>query len=107
MSFIKKILFSLLLFPVTAYGNPLSIVNKAYLIDSLVTVVDGAVSPYNQIQPGDTLLLKSGVRQNLLIMNLNGSLDKPVIISNKGGVAIINTDSYYGISIREIGRAHV
>jgi len=100
MSFIKKILFSLLLFPVTAYGNPLSIINKGYLIDSLVTVVDGAVAPFNQIQPGDTLLLKPGYRQNLLITNLNGSPEKPVIISNNGGVVLINTDSYYGISIR-------
>jgi len=101
MSFIKTCFsFFVLIFPAMVLASPLSNVNKGYLIDSLVTVVDGAVSPYDQIQPGDTLLLKPGVRQNLLIMNMNGSLEKPVIITNNNGVVLINTDSYYGISIR-------
>jgi len=89
------------LFPWTVSANTLSSMNKSFVIDSPVLVVDGEVAPYNQIRPGDSLLLKSGTRQNLMITHLNGSSDKPIIISNQGGVVIINTDSYYGISIRE------
>jgi len=91
----------MILCPWTVSANSISTTNKGYVIDSLTLVVDGDVAPFNQIQPGDTLFLKPGVRQNLLIIHLNGSPDKPVIISNNGGVVIINTDSYYGISIRE------
>jgi len=73
---------------------------KGIIVDSLTTVVDGSFLPYSQLQPGDSIFLKAGLRQNLLLRNLNGSADKPLIIINQGGVVLFNTDSYYGISIR-------
>lgn len=75
--------------------------NKSFLIESSVKVVDGASSTYQDLLPGDTLLLQSGLRSNLLLIRINGSATKPIIIINQGGVVRIDTDSYYGISIRE------
>lgn len=73
---------------------------KGFVVDSLTTVVDGLYLPYSQLQPGDSIFLKAGLRKNLLLRNLNGSAEKPLIIINQGGVVVFNTDSYYGISIR-------
>ncbi len=103
MSFKKNkcILFFLLLFSVMVSSRMLAGENKSYLVDNSILVVDGTSSPFNGILPGDTLLLKSGLRSNLLLIHLNGSATKPIIIINKGGIVRINTDSYYGISIRE------
>lgn len=103
MSFVKitiSILF-LLLISAMASGRVLANVNRSYLIDNSVSVVDGESTYLKGMQPGDTLLLKSGLRSNLLIVHINGSAQKPIVIINKGGVVKINTDSYYGISIRE------
>jgi hypothetical protein len=74
--------------------------NRSWLIDNKVSMIDGATFPYSNVKPGDTLFLKAGNRDKLLIRNLYGSPSKPVIIMNKGGVVIISTNDYYGISIR-------
>ena len=70
-----------------------------FTVDTTVTVVDANVSPYNMMQPGDTLLLTGGQRSLLRIKNFTGEKDKPVIFMNDHGQVIIDTDHYYGISI--------
>jgi hypothetical protein len=67
---------------------------------SIVTVIDGKVAPYNQLLPGDTIQLLAGVRERILIQNIKGSAEKPIIIQNSGGVVTISTPMNYGISIR-------
>ena len=81
--------------------------DKVYNIDSLITVVDGTVAPYHQLEPGDTLNILAGNRQNLLLQNISGSSEKPIVIINKGGIVTFNTDSYYGISIRNCRFIHL
>ncbi len=63
-------------------------------------VVDGNVSPYNNVQPGDTLLLRSGLRNRMLIQNLQGTREHPLVIINDTGTVVIETSQSYGISIR-------
>jgi hypothetical protein len=73
---------------------------RSFPVDSLTTVIDGNYPPYNQVRPGDTLLLEYGKRNYILLRNFQGEADNPIVIINSGGVVSINTDHYYGISIR-------
>jgi hypothetical protein len=70
-----------------------------FMVDTTVTLVDATVSPYNMVQPGDTLLFAGGQRSLLRIMNFTGEKERPIIFMNSGGQIIIDTDHYYGISI--------
>lgn len=70
-----------------------------FTVDTTITLVDGNVSPYNMVLPGDTLLFTAGERKVVRIKNFTGEKDKPVIFMNGNGQIIINTDFYYGISI--------
>jgi hypothetical protein len=60
--------------------------------------VDGGVSV--ALSAGDTLLLEAGERSFLLIRNLHGSADRPIVIINYQGAVRLNTDHYFGISFR-------
>jgi hypothetical protein len=73
---------------------------KSILVDAKVSMIDGATFPYSNIRGGDTIFLKAGIRDQLLIRNLYGSSGKPVIIINKGGLVLLSTNGHYGISIR-------
>lgn len=65
-----------------------------------VNVVDGQLAPFNNIRPGDTLIIEKGIRPFLIFKNINGVDSLPVIIINGQGVVEINSDHYFGISIR-------
>ncbi len=69
-------------------------------VDSKVSMIDGTSFPYSNVHPGDTIFLKAGVRDKLLIRNLHGATGKPVIIMNKGGQVLLSTEGHYGISVR-------
>lgn len=47
--------------------------------------------------PGDTVCLTGGLRSYLLFKNIKGTAAKPIVIVNKGGKSIIETDHQYGI----------
>ncbi|MEI6297885.1 MAG: hypothetical protein WCO84_09715, partial [bacterium] len=70
-----------------------------FIVDTLKTLVDGRVAPYNSLKPGDTLELVSGIRKLIRIQNINGEKDNPVIIINQNGQVVINSDYNYGMSI--------
>ena len=70
------------------------------IAETNVTVVDGTSSPYNQLQPGDTLFFRSGPKPYLLIRNFTGSPQKPIYFMNISGPVTIHTDHYYGIAIK-------
>ncbi|MEI6682017.1 MAG: T9SS type A sorting domain-containing protein [Bacteroidota bacterium] len=75
---------------------------KSKIVVALTTtLVDASVSPYNQIQPGDTLFFEPGTRDYLLIRNFRGATGNPVIFLNLNGVVIIDTDHQFGISISD------
>ncbi|MCX6306807.1 MAG: T9SS type A sorting domain-containing protein [Bacteroidetes bacterium] len=96
----RIILFQLILLFLFA-GKLVHAQPKGYHIDSLTTTIDGALTPYNQVVPGDTLLFEHGRRAFLLIRNFHGTEDRPIIMMNNGGVVMFDTDHYYGISIRK------
>jgi hypothetical protein len=70
-----------------------------FTVDTAVSIVDATVSPYNMVQPGDTILFKAGKRSFIRIKNFTGNTDNPVIFMNDNGQVNIHTDHYYGISI--------
>lgn len=67
-----------------------------------VAVIDGRVSPYDQLEPGDVIELESGVRVPLQIRNISGTQEKPIIIRNaRDGIVEINTAyGWYGFWLR-------
>ena len=52
------------------------------------------------LAPGDTILLEPGVRGPLIIQNVQGSKEQPIIITNHEGDVIIDANHYFGVSIR-------
>lgn len=70
------------------------------IVQPSVLCIDGTSSPYNQVQPGDTLFFAGGSRTYLLIRNFTGSFAKPVIFMNTNGPVTINTNWHYGIVFR-------
>ena len=74
--------------------------NRGFSVDTLTTVIDGSYPPYNQVLAGDTLLLEHGKRDFILLRNFQGEAGKPVVVINNGGIVNINTDHYFGISVR-------
>lgn len=71
---------------------------RSHGIPATLTVIDG-ISGF-KVHPGDTLVFESGQRSFLLIRNLHGQDDAPIVICNRFGQVRINTDHYYGISFR-------
>ena len=96
----KRCLFIAYILLVGTGSQMLIAQNKSYSINSLTTLIDGLYAPFDKVLPGDTLLLEHGARQFILLRNFSGEKDKPIIIINSGGIVSINTDHYYGISIR-------
>lgn len=53
------------------------------------------------LEPGDTLFLRAGIRTELILKNFTGSETTPIIITNIGGLCDIDPiDGRYGISVR-------
>jgi hypothetical protein len=69
-------------------------------VDTLTNLIDANAAPFNQIQPGDSILFEPGRHQYILIRNFTGSNGNPIIFINKKGVVSIDTDHYFGISIQ-------
>lgn len=73
---------------------------KSVDVDSTVLLIDGNFAPYDSIVPGDTLKLKPGKKQLLILRNLTGTVDKPIIVTNGEGLVDINSNHYFGMSVR-------
>lgn len=69
--------------------------------DSSIWVIDGQLNPYTNLQPGDTLFLTKGTRPFIIFKNIKGTKELPIIIINSEGTVEINSDHYFGISIRQ------
>ena len=74
--------------------------SKSFNVTTDKVYLDALASPFNTVKPGDTLYILAGQRNYLLIKNFQGSPDKPIIIINKGGEVLFDTDHYYGIAIQ-------
>ena len=69
-------------------------------VDTLTNLIDANAAPFNQIQPGDTVLFEPGRRDFILIRNFSGAEGYPIVFINKNGLVTIDTDHYFGISIQ-------
>ncbi len=74
--------------------------NASYLIHADQQYINCDDPVFENIKPGDTLLFENGNRDFFIIKNFHGSPEKPIIITNSGGVVTIDTDHYFGISIQ-------
>lgn len=70
------------------------------VIDSTQLYINASSDAYKDVKGGDTLFFKAGDKKYLLIANFQGEPDKPIVMINYQGAVTIDTDHYYGISIR-------
>ena len=94
----KKTLLIILLLTSTFYTGFGQ--NKGFTIPVGKLLIDAREAPYHQIKPGDTLYFSGGNRKYLIIRNFNGKAGNPIVMINKGGSVIIDTDHYFGVSIQ-------
>lgn len=74
---------------------------KSIFADSTKLVIDGQLAPFNTLLPGDTILLGKGIRPFIIFKNIIGDVHQSIIIINQNGCVEINSDHYFGISIRK------
>lgn len=89
-----------LIIQLTIGGQQKTYAQKSVDVDSTVLLIDGNFAPYDSIVPGDTLKLKPGKKQLLILRNLTGTVDKPIIVTNGEGLVDINSNHYFGMSVR-------
>ena len=71
-----------------------------YVIELNNDVANGEGS-YSDVDPGDTVYIETGSRGALIIKNLHGTAEKPVIfVPSDEGIVRISGSSSYGVSIR-------
>jgi hypothetical protein len=73
---------------------------KSYIIGIDKLSIDANDPLYHQVKPGDTLCFSAGNRKYLNIANFEGNADNPIVMINHGGEVIIDTDHFFGISIK-------
>ncbi len=98
MRFVFRIL-QIFVLSLTSYVNTYS--QKTIEADTNRLVIDGSLYPFSQISPGDTIRLLPGTRPFIILKNLNGTDESPIVICNGNGDVIIDSDHYFGISIRK------
>ncbi len=59
----------------------------------------GTSAPYNTLHGGDTLLMTSGNKAYIYLMNFTGSSTAPIVVINQGGIVTIGRNFTYGIKI--------
>ncbi|NVO19558.1 MAG: T9SS type A sorting domain-containing protein [Bacteroidetes bacterium] len=89
------ILVSILFVSIAVYGQ-----TSHTTVDTNTRVIDGYAAAFSQLEPGDTIFLKGGKRDFLLIKNIQGTEGYPIVIINQDGPLIIDTEHYFGISIQ-------
>jgi hypothetical protein len=57
----------------------------------------GTSAPYNTLHGGDTLLMTSGNKAYICMLNFQGSAVAPLVVINQGGVVTIGTNYTYGV----------
>ena len=73
---------------------------KSVVVPVNIYYLDGTGSPYNLLTGGDTLYFEAGNRTYLCMKNFKGTATNPIVMINKGGDVIIDTDHYFGISVQ-------
>ena len=74
--------------------------NKGFIIPIEKLYLDATDPLYAQVKPGDTLYFSAGSKNSITLKNFRGKSGSPIVIINRGGEIIIDTDNYFGISIQ-------
>jgi hypothetical protein len=61
--------------------------------------LNGTSAPYNALHGGDTLLMTSGNKAYIYLLNFTGSSTAPIVVINQGGTVTIGTNYTYGVKI--------
>ena len=97
MKYLKKISLTILSF--FCFTTGFSIVkNYQIAVDKLI--VDGSEPEFENLSPGDTLFFESGIRRLIIIRNVNGSPNLPIVMTNVEGLVTIDTDHHFGVSVQ-------
>jgi len=64
------------------------------VIPSEVNLVDGTLSPWSDLKPGDTLLLAAGQREHITFRNFIGTESEPFVLTNEGDVQVVSSIGY-------------
>lgn len=94
-----KIRFVILIFLLLILWHPVNAATCTITIGALTTIVDGNNT---KISPGDTICIKSGTRNYLMLKNFSGSIDKPITIVNSGGQVVISSNISRGIVVNNV-----
>lgn len=83
-------------------------VGSHVLIDSTTQMIVKGKGVAVNIAPGDTIYLLPGTYKNLRLLNLKGTKEQPIIITNHpSGKAVINSHHYYGVSFNYCEYIHL
>lgn len=55
---------------------------------------------FQDIAPGDSIILMAGTYSQILIRNLKGNKNLPIVIMNRGGAVVLSKGINYGIAVR-------
>ena len=94
------LIISFLMCSLYGYATTFSIPTTTLLLDTSSTILSG-------LQAGDTIALEAGNRDFLILRNLSGSLNNPIVVINKTGLVNISSQHYFGISIRNCQYIHI
>ena len=92
----KKVFWSVLTLFLLSSFNSQAQINCDYEINTTTSSITNI-----EFQAGDTLCLMAGTRGPLYLKNIIGTAEKPIVIINKGGQSIIDSDLTYGLKFAE------
>jgi len=79
---------------------PANLIYAAHLIVPPGTCyLVGTSAPYNTLHGGDTLIIASGNKSYIYLMNFTGNSTAPIVVINQGGIVTIGRNCNYGIKI--------
>ena len=67
--------------------------NKGFIIPIEKLYLDATDPLYAQVKPGDTLYFSAGSKNSITLKNFRGKSGSPIVIINRGGEIIIDTDN--------------
>lgn len=86
--------FSFLLIALSTAAQPS--IQCDYEINSSISAITNPI-----FKAGDTICLMAGIRGPLYLKNLVGTAENPIVILNKGGQCIIDSDLTYGLKFAD------
>jgi hypothetical protein len=86
--------FFIILFLLTSVTK---LISQNINCDLMLNPEDLMIDGEGTIFPGDTICLLAGPKNYLFLKNIHGTEEEPVVIINKDGQVVIDTDHYFGI----------